>query len=85
MNVNTKKTSDSLSEQHYPLELSGLMDMWLFNNLNGSSVTEEETATHSSTLAWRIPGGFCGVAQSQTRRTQFSRSSSVTEIPYFKI
>ena len=44
---------------------------------------EKETATHSSVLAWRIPGtgGACwaavyGVAQSQTRLKQLSSSSS---------
>ena len=40
-------------------------------------------ATHSSVLAWRIPGTgepgglpVCGVAQSQTRLTRLSSSSS---------
>ena len=46
---------------------------------------EKETATHSSVLAWRIPGteepgglpAVCGVAQSQTRLTRLSSSSSL--------
>ena len=44
---------------------------------------EEEMATHSSILAWRIPGtrgawwaAVNGVAQSQTRLKRFSSSSS---------
>ena len=42
-------------------------------------------ATHSSVLAWRIPGGqgawwaaICGVAQSRTRLKRLSSSSSFT-------
>ena len=31
-----RKLGDSFLEQHYPLELSEMMDIWLFNNLNGS-------------------------------------------------
>ena len=47
----------------------------------------KEMATHSSVLAWRIPGmggawwaAFCGVAQSRTRlkRLSSSRSSALT-------
>ena len=34
-------------------------------------------ATHSSVLAWRIPGTLYGVAQSRTRLKRFSSSSSV--------
>ena len=44
---------------------------------------EKEMATHSSILAWRIPGmggawwaAVCGVAQSRTRLKQLSSSSS---------
>ena len=42
---------------------------------------EKEMATHSSVLAWRIPGigepgGVYGVAQSRTRLKQLSSSSS---------
>ena len=44
---------------------------------------EKEMATHSSVLAWRIPGdgkawwaAICGVAQSWTRLKQLSSSSS---------
>ena len=44
---------------------------------------EKEMATHSSVLAWRIPGtgepggpAVCGVAQSRRRRKRLSRSSS---------
>ena len=42
---------------------------------------EEEMATHSSVLVWRIPGGawwaaVCGVAQSWTRLKRLSSSSS---------
>ena len=44
---------------------------------------EKEMATHSSVLAWRIPGtgeawwaAVYGVAQSQTRLKQLSSSSS---------
>ena len=42
---------------------------------------EKEMATHSSILAWRIPGtetwwaAICGVAHSQTRLTRLSSSS----------
>ena len=43
---------------------------------------EKEMATHSSVLAWRIPGtgepsAICGVAQSRTRLKQLSSSSSI--------
>ena len=39
---------------------------------------EEEMATHSSVLAWRIPGtGKPGVAQSRTRLTRLSSSSHI--------
>ena len=43
---------------------------------------EKEMATHSSILAWRIPGtgesqaAVCGVAQRQTRLKRLSSSSS---------
>ena len=44
---------------------------------------EKEMATHSSVLAWRIPGtegawwaAICGVAQSRTRLKRLSSSSS---------
>ena len=40
---------------------------------------EKETATHSSVLAWRIPGtgaAVYGVAQSRTRLKRLSSSSS---------
>ena len=41
-------------------------------------VLEKEMATHSSTLAWRIPGtGEPGGLQSQTRLKQLSSSSSI--------
>ena len=49
---------------------------------------EKETATHSSVLAWRIPGtgswwaAVYGVAQSWTRPTQLSSSSSSKLGPY---
>ena len=47
---------------------------------------EKEMATHSSVLAWRIPGmgepgglpSVYGVAQSQTRLKQLSSSSSMS-------
>ena len=52
---------------------------------------EKEMATHSSVLAWRIPGmGEPGglpsmwVAQSRTRLTRFSSSSSRTDSPWLK-
>ena len=46
---------------------------------------EKEMATHSSVLAWRIPGtgepgGVYGVAQSQTRMKRFSSSSSSRDV-----
>ena len=49
---------------------------------------EEEMATHSSVLAWRIPGtgkpggllDVYGVAQSQTRLKRLSSSSSKAEV-----
>ena len=48
---------------------------------------EKEMATHSSVLAWRIPGtvepwwaAICGVAQSQTQLKQLSSSSSNQEL-----
>ena len=48
---------------------------------------EKETATHSSVLAWRIPGtgepgGLPSMgSQSQTRLKRLSSSSSITSIP----
>ena len=49
---------------------------------------EKEMATHSSVLAWRIPGmrGACwaavyGVAQSRTRLTQLSSSRRKYALP----
>ena len=46
---------------------------------------EKEMATHSSVLAWRIPGmgepwwaAIYGVAQSRTRLKRLSSSSSIT-------
>ena len=51
----------------------------------GMYVLEKEMATHSSVLAWRIPGtqepgwaAICGVAQSWTRLMWLSSSSSLT-------
>ena len=45
-----------------------------------SHALEKEMATHSSVLAWRIPGmgapAVYGVAQSRTRLTQLSSSSN---------
>ena len=39
---------------------------------------EKETATHTSVLAWRIPGtGEPGIAQSWTRLKRLSSSSSI--------
>ena len=46
---------------------------------------EKEMATHSSVLAWRIPGmgaAIDGVAQSQTRLKQLSSSSSRSGFGY---
>ena len=40
---------------------------------------EKEMATHSSVLAWRIPGTVSGVAQSWTRLKRLSSSSSSME------
>ena len=55
-----------------------LSDFTLFFHFHA---LEKETATHSSVLAWRIPGtgepvGLYGVAQSQTRLKWLSNSSS---------
>ena len=47
---------------------------------------EKEMATHSSVLAWRIPGAaelgglLCGVAQSRTRLKRLSSSSSSSRV-----
>ena len=48
---------------------------------------EKEMATHSSVLAWRIPGtrgawwaAICGVAQSRTRLKRLSSSSSSSSV-----
>ena len=53
---------------------------------------EKEMATHSSVLAWRIPGtgepgglpDIYGVAQSRTRLKQLSSSSSMMWIKLFQ-
>ena len=56
-----------------------LSDFTLFFHFHA---LEKEMATHSSVLAWRIPGtgawwaADCGVAQSRTQLKQLSSSSS---------
>ena len=51
-------------------------------HFGASNALEKEMATHSSILAWKIPGtgvwwaAVYGVAQSQTRLKQLSSSSS---------
>ena len=54
-----------------------------FTSTFHSHALEKEMATHSSVLAWRIPGtggawwaAVCGVAQSRTRLKRLSSSSS---------
>ena len=50
---------------------------------------EKEMATHSSVLAWRIPGtgawwaAIYGVAQSRTRLTRLSSSSSIVYVKVY--
>ena len=44
---------------------------------------EKEMATHSSVLAWRIPG--TGVAQSRTRLKGLSSSSSIRSEKFFEV
>ena len=68
-------------------EPSGLQSMGSLKSKTGLSdftftfhfhALEKEMATHSSVLAWRIPGwwaAICGVAQSQTQLKRLSSSS----------
>ena len=59
--------------------------MWPFGRVCLDSV-EKEMATHSSVLAWRIPGrgawwaAVYGVAQSRTRLKRLGRSSSSRDV-----